>query len=299
MLALPCAGFTFHVAFLGKDKITKDVIDPHEEIHIYIQVSRCVFQVTYVSSLQEMTSAVITYCGHFFHGNCLRKWLYVQETCPMCHQTVRPTATAQSPASDEAPTAPAQRAAGPDPAAEQERDQSQDNGTSEETQSDAVTPDPTEQRESFEDGDGGTGDKDKPAEPHREAVQGLRFTSSGDFVGFVSPASSCSSRGDSSSHVLLGGNKHDSCEETPESYFDSPESNTNLEASGVSLVNSQTSVKSCNKNSELFDVDPQSHKGNGTYSDFDRLREAETVPQFPRLSSSDATFSCTNTDTSD
>uniref|UniRef100_A0A673CHB6 RING finger protein 145 n=1 Tax=Sphaeramia orbicularis TaxID=375764 RepID=A0A673CHB6_9TELE len=40
---------------------------------------------------QEMSSAVITYCGHFFHGNCLRKWLYVQETCPMCHQTVRPT----------------------------------------------------------------------------------------------------------------------------------------------------------------------------------------------------------------
>uniref|UniRef100_H3CYW5 RING finger protein 145 n=1 Tax=Tetraodon nigroviridis TaxID=99883 RepID=H3CYW5_TETNG len=34
---------------------------------------------------QEMSSAVITYCGHFFHGNCLRKWLYVQETCPMCH----------------------------------------------------------------------------------------------------------------------------------------------------------------------------------------------------------------------
>ncbi|KAM6961103.1 RING finger protein 145, partial [Aplochiton taeniatus] len=39
---------------------------------------------------QEMNSAVITYCGHFFHANCLRKWLYVQETCPMCHQPVRP-----------------------------------------------------------------------------------------------------------------------------------------------------------------------------------------------------------------
>ncbi|KAL0969504.1 hypothetical protein UPYG_G00228150 [Umbra pygmaea] len=40
---------------------------------------------------QEMNSAVLTYCGHFFHGNCLRKWLYVQETCPLCHQPVRPS----------------------------------------------------------------------------------------------------------------------------------------------------------------------------------------------------------------
>ncbi|KAM9777509.1 RING finger protein 145 [Neosynchiropus ocellatus] len=41
---------------------------------------------------QDMSSSVVTCCGHFFHANCLRKWLYVQETCPMCHQTVRPTA---------------------------------------------------------------------------------------------------------------------------------------------------------------------------------------------------------------
>ncbi|KAG2466191.1 RING finger protein 145-like isoform X1 [Polypterus senegalus] len=40
---------------------------------------------------QEMNSAVITYCGHFFHANCLKKWLYIQETCPMCHQQVKPT----------------------------------------------------------------------------------------------------------------------------------------------------------------------------------------------------------------
>lgn len=40
---------------------------------------------------QDMTSAVITYCGHFFHGNCLRKWLYVQETCPMCHASIKPS----------------------------------------------------------------------------------------------------------------------------------------------------------------------------------------------------------------
>ncbi len=32
-----------------------------------------------------MKCAVITPCGHFFHAACLKKWLYVQETCPLCH----------------------------------------------------------------------------------------------------------------------------------------------------------------------------------------------------------------------
>lgn len=32
-----------------------------------------------------MKTAVITPCGHFFHAGCLKKWLYVQETCPLCH----------------------------------------------------------------------------------------------------------------------------------------------------------------------------------------------------------------------
>ncbi|XP_053314026.1 RING finger protein 145-like [Spea bombifrons] len=39
---------------------------------------------------QDMSAAVITPCHHFFHGDCLRKWLYVQDTCPMCHQKVKP-----------------------------------------------------------------------------------------------------------------------------------------------------------------------------------------------------------------
>lgn len=34
---------------------------------------------------QDMKSAVITPCSHFFHSGCLKKWLYVQETCPLCH----------------------------------------------------------------------------------------------------------------------------------------------------------------------------------------------------------------------
>ncbi|KAM4710464.1 RING finger protein 145-like isoform 2-T2 [Discoglossus pictus] len=39
---------------------------------------------------QDMSVAVITPCNHFFHADCLRKWLYVQDTCPMCHQQVKP-----------------------------------------------------------------------------------------------------------------------------------------------------------------------------------------------------------------
>ncbi|XP_015278224.1 PREDICTED: RING finger protein 145-like [Gekko japonicus] len=38
---------------------------------------------------QEMTLAVITHCGHIFHGGCLRKWFYVRDTCPLCHQPVK------------------------------------------------------------------------------------------------------------------------------------------------------------------------------------------------------------------
>lgn len=36
----------------------------------------------------EMTSARITHCNHLFHGPCLRKWLYVQDKCPMCHAPI-------------------------------------------------------------------------------------------------------------------------------------------------------------------------------------------------------------------
>ncbi|XP_018082865.1 RING finger protein 145 isoform X1 [Xenopus laevis] len=39
---------------------------------------------------QDMSDAIITPCSHIFHGECLRKWLYIQDTCPICHQQVNP-----------------------------------------------------------------------------------------------------------------------------------------------------------------------------------------------------------------
>ncbi|KAK3851719.1 hypothetical protein Pcinc_041649 [Petrolisthes cinctipes] len=35
---------------------------------------------------QELQSARITRCNHYFHSVCLRKWLYVQDSCPLCHE---------------------------------------------------------------------------------------------------------------------------------------------------------------------------------------------------------------------
>lgn len=44
---------------------------------------------------QDMHVAVVTPCSHFFHAACLRRWLYVQDTCPMCHQQLAPRSTEQ------------------------------------------------------------------------------------------------------------------------------------------------------------------------------------------------------------
>ncbi|XP_041056873.1 RING finger protein 145-like isoform X4 [Carcharodon carcharias] len=40
---------------------------------------------------QVMRTAVVTVCGHYYHTSCLRRWLYVQKTCPMCHQLIKPS----------------------------------------------------------------------------------------------------------------------------------------------------------------------------------------------------------------
>ena len=290
----------------------------------------------------------------------------------MCHQTVRPTPSDQSQASGDAPSAPPPRDAGSDPAA-QEEEQNLDNSASQQTESDVVNPSPPEQLEETEnigDGDCGTADEDQSAESHRKAVQGLRFSSSGDFVGFVSPVASCSPAGVFSSHVLLGEtfNTHNPCEENGveqcgdaqarfmlpqlapdamnedafESRFDSKGAGLDNSSASCSSVpqngdgkydicvgthkswnsldlletnnykdnpealslesDNQMSVRLCHENSELLDSveRPQSHNGNGVYSDFDQgsFREDEPVSQIPRRSG-DATFSCTSTDHTD
>ncbi|XP_060084777.1 protein TRC8 homolog [Ylistrum balloti] len=37
---------------------------------------------------QDLQNARITSCNHYFHGVCLRKWLYVQDNCPMCYKVI-------------------------------------------------------------------------------------------------------------------------------------------------------------------------------------------------------------------
>lgn len=38
----------------------------------------------------NLHEARITNCKHLFHSACLKKWLYLQDTCPMCHAIVFP-----------------------------------------------------------------------------------------------------------------------------------------------------------------------------------------------------------------
>ncbi|XP_048059775.1 RING finger protein 145 [Megalobrama amblycephala] len=118
---------------------------------------------------QDMTSAVITYCGHFFHGNCLRKWLYVQETCPMCHASIKPSSN---------PTAHPN----PPPSEQHPRPESHEEEEEEEEQ-------------------GSQGDDDVcPPESDRkysQSPQRLHCGANGDSQSVDNPAPSCSSEGDS------------------------------------------------------------------------------------------------------
>ncbi|XP_053297200.1 RING finger protein 145 [Pleuronectes platessa] len=54
---------------------------------------------------QDMNTAVITPCSHFFHAGCLKKWLYVQETCPLCHSQLKSQSPATSVPNQENPAA--------------------------------------------------------------------------------------------------------------------------------------------------------------------------------------------------
>lgn len=63
-----------------------------------------------------MKSAVVTPCSHLFHAGCLKKWLYVQETCPLCHNQLKGSLQTGSSTQDATPQeAPPQPADGLDP----------------------------------------------------------------------------------------------------------------------------------------------------------------------------------------
>ena len=70
---------------------------------------------------QSMSSGVrVTHCRHLFHGSCLRKWFYVQETCPMCSSSIATSLASQteseraaSPANTPAANAPQAEAGDP------------------------------------------------------------------------------------------------------------------------------------------------------------------------------------------
>ncbi|XP_034015358.1 RING finger protein 145-like [Thalassophryne amazonica] len=167
-----------------------------EQLHQYNDVCSICFE--------GMNSAVITYCGHFFHGNCLRKWLYVQETCPMCHQTVRPTPSGQTQASRNSPAAAAapQSDAEPDPTTPEE-DHNPDSSDFQKAQSERITPVSMEQQKSMERLEGDS--EELLAEPESKAVQGHCFSSSGASGGSVSPESSCPPKDTSHCHEAVHG----------------------------------------------------------------------------------------------
>ncbi|XP_059377566.1 RING finger protein 145-like isoform X2 [Carassius carassius] len=72
---------------------------------------------------QDMTSAVITPCSHLFHAGCLKKWLYVQETCPLCHNQLKGSSQPDSSTQDAPPQElPIQPAGDLDPSVHSESD---------------------------------------------------------------------------------------------------------------------------------------------------------------------------------
>lgn len=119
----------------------------------------------------------------------------------MCHQAIRRSPPGENQASGDASAAPAQTGTGSDPP-EEVGDQNQHCDVSQETQSENVGQDPMVQPEEMESVEQGDGEKqDQSDEPQG---QNLCFSSTGDFVRFASPTSSCSSGDFNCSQVLLG-----------------------------------------------------------------------------------------------
>lgn len=65
--------------------------------------------ICYQAMSSSSSTVRVTFCRHLFHGSCLRKWLYVQEKCPMCSTPITTTSTGPS----APPTSPPPPAATP------------------------------------------------------------------------------------------------------------------------------------------------------------------------------------------
>ncbi|XP_067277737.1 RING finger protein 145 isoform X2 [Pseudorasbora parva] len=142
---------------------------------------------------QDMTSAVITYCGHFFHGNCLRKWLYVQETCPMCHASIKPSsANMTSTASETQPTHqnPPPSEQHPRPESHEEEEEEEEQGEQGSHVDDASSPERNCEESNRKNSNFETNCS-------MESLQRLHCGANGDSQSVANPVPSCSSDGDS------------------------------------------------------------------------------------------------------
>lgn len=180
-----------------------------------------------------MGSAVVTYCGHFFHGNCLRKWLYVQETCPMCHQAIRPTLPGQG----GAPSADADLPV-------QDEHPHEDDEASQEADDTPAAPDPTQPPEEAE---VCCGSSPHPAEPQGGGHH--RFSPAADCVWSSAPRSSGPTTPPS-----VGG-ESGSCAGAPERAQGGIRSH---DSSNASLRNSQADVQSWGGRSDSDATQPDS-----------------------------------------
>lgn len=55
-----------------------------------------VCSICYMDMDPARSEVKITPCNHFFHSNCLRKWLLVQEHCPMCSKKICPESSTRA-----------------------------------------------------------------------------------------------------------------------------------------------------------------------------------------------------------
>lgn len=65
---------------LAVTKISQLPIATNSELDEYADVCAICYS--------KLNSARVTKCHHMFHGVCLRKWLYIQDQCPLCQKVI-------------------------------------------------------------------------------------------------------------------------------------------------------------------------------------------------------------------